>query len=198
MDPRAVPLRGLDRRDQVLVTADQRRVADRPVSGQRLQIRADERVDALLLIVGVEVAQPDLDVGQLGDGLLLGGVDTAPGAVVPVHPQQTAVREDRPGLVDEGLDQPLGVEVERPAVLVAGDQQTGGGVHIPGVDEDRVRGGRLGHLGEHALEKLIRALQLSADIRIVHTGFIVCAVTERAQPVAPTRGYLGSRKFSLA
>lgn len=148
----------------------------------------------LLLVVGVEVAESDLDVGQFGDGLLLDGVDPAPGPVVPVHAQESAVREDRAGLVDERLDQPLRIEVEGAPVLGAGDEQPGRRVHIARVHEDRVGRRGLRHLGEHAFEQLVGAVQALADLCdlcLAHTDLIV-----RARPV--THWYLDIQKISLA
>lgn len=145
----------------------------------------------LLLVVGVEVAESDLDVGEFGDGLLLDGVDASPGSVVPVHAQQPAVREDRAGLVDEGLDQPFRIEVEGAAVLGAGDEQSGRGVHIARVHEDRVGRGGLRHLGEHALEQLVGAVQALADLCLVHSGLV-------AGSRSATCWYLDIQKISLA
>jgi hypothetical protein len=140
------------------------------VPGQGLQVGADQRVDALLLVVGVEVAQPDLHVRKFGDGLLFRRVDAASRAVVPVDPQQSAVREDGAGPVDEGLDEALGVEVEGATVLGAGDESSRGRVEVSRVDEDRMCRGRLRDLGEHAREQLVGAVDAGAQGRqvVVH------------------------------
>lgn len=198
VDPGAVPLCGLHGGDQVLVATDQRGVADGAVPGERFEVGADEGVDALLLVVGVEVAEPHLDVRQFGDGLLLGRVGAAAGAVVPVDAEQPAVREDRARLFDERLDQPAGVEVEGAAVLGAGDQETGCGVHVPRVDEDRVGGGSFRDLGEDTLEELVRQVQAVADLVRGGGGIGVAHAELCVRGGVTTCGYLDIQKISLA
>lgn len=168
-------LGGLDGGDQVLVAADEDGVADGAVAGEGFEVTADQGVDALLLVVGVEVAEADLDVGEGGDGELLGGVDAAAGAVVPVDAEQAAVGEDLAGPVDEGVDEPLGVEVEGAAFLGAGDQASGGGVEVAGVDEDGVGGGGLRHLRQHAFQEFVGAVDAG-----VERGQVIVVVQHRS------------------
>ena len=86
----AVGLCALDRGHHVLVAREQHRVGDRAVAGQRLQVGADLGVHALLLAAVVEVAQPQLDPGELGDHPLVDGRHAVARRVEPVDPQQLA------------------------------------------------------------------------------------------------------------
>jgi len=160
------------------------------VAGEGFEVRADEGVDALLLVVRVEVAQANLDVGKLRDRLLFGGVDAPPGAVVPVDPQEPAVREDLAGPVDERLQEALGVEVEGSAVLRAGDQTAGGGVEVPRVDKDRVRRRSLRHLGEYPSEQVVRAVDAVHEGPEVVTHPAHCPAGHAANTTDPVQSSL--------
>ena len=84
VDPHAEGLGRLDRGDHVLVAGDEHGVGDGAVPGQRLQVRPDLGVHALLLAARVQVAEPQLDPGHLGDDPLVDGGHPVAGGVVPV------------------------------------------------------------------------------------------------------------------
>ncbi len=140
----------LDRGHHVLIAGDQDRVGDRPVPGQRLHVRPDLRVHALLLAAGVQVAEPQLDPGHLGDDPLIDRRHPVARRVVPVDPEQIAA-DDLIGVLGDHLDQRDRVHPEIPA-RTGGEQQFARcGIDVADVHHDRVagqdgeRGGEFGH-----------------------------------------------------
>ncbi len=79
--------------------------------GQRLHVRANLRVHALLLAARVEVAEPEFDQWHLGDDTLIDGGHAVAGRIVPVHPQQLTADELVRVLADR-LDERHGVDPE--------------------------------------------------------------------------------------
>ena len=137
--PDAERLGRLDRGHHVLVARDQHRVGDGPVPGQRLHVRPDLGVHALLLAARVQVAEPELDPGHLGDDPLVDGRHPVPGGVVPVDPEQLAA-DDLVGVLGDHLDQRDGVDPEIAPRARTEQQFTRGRVDIADVHHDRVAG----------------------------------------------------------
>jgi hypothetical protein len=110
------------------------------VPGQRLKVGAQLRVDALLLALRVEVAEPQLHQGQVGDHSLVDGGLPFRSGVEPVDPQELAT-EPLGRVCRQRADELLGGD----AVLAPGtgvqQQRSGGGVQVTRVDENRVAGG---------------------------------------------------------
>jgi hypothetical protein len=71
-------------------------------------------VHALLLAAGVQVAEPELDPGHLGDDALVDGRHPVAGRVVPVDPEQLAA-DELVGVLGDDLDQRDRVDPEIPA-----------------------------------------------------------------------------------
>jgi hypothetical protein len=111
--PDAEGLGGLDGRHHVLVAGDQHRVGDRAVPGERLHVGADVGVHALLLAARVQVAEPQLDPGHLGDDALVDGRHPVPCRVVPVDAEQLAA-EQLIGVLGDGLDEAYRVHAVLP------------------------------------------------------------------------------------
>ena len=137
--PDAVGLGRLHRGHHVLVPGHQHGVGDGPVPGQRLHVRADLGVHTLLLAPGVQVAQPQLDLGQLGDDPLVDGGHPVPGRVVPVDPEQLAP-DELVGVLADGLDERHGVDPEVPPRAGLEQQLAGGSENVAHVDHHGVAG----------------------------------------------------------
>jgi hypothetical protein len=139
VDPDPVGLGRVDRGHHVLVPGDQHRVGDGPVPGQRLHVGADLGVHALLLATGVEVAQAQLDLGQLGDDPLVDGGHPVAGRVVPVDPEQLAAHQFV-GVLADGLDERDRIDPEVPARAGAEQQLARGSENVAHVDHHGVAG----------------------------------------------------------
>ena len=150
VNPHAERLGRLDRWHHVLVARDEDRVGDRPVPGQGLHVRPDLGVHALLLTARVQVAEPELDPGHLGDDPLVDGRHPVAGGVIPVDAEQFAA-DQLVGVLGDHLDQRDGVDPEIPARARPEQQFTRRGIDIADVHHDRVagqdgkRGSEFGH-----------------------------------------------------
>src|SRR5216110_1855037 len=74
--------------DAVLSAGDEHGVGDGAVPGQGLHVRPDLRIHPLLLAARVQVAEPELHPGHLGDHPLVDRGHPVPCGVVPVDPEQ--------------------------------------------------------------------------------------------------------------
>jgi hypothetical protein len=150
VDPHPVGLGRLDRGHHVLVARDEHRVGDGPVPGQRLHVRPDLRVHALLLAARVQVAEPQLDPGHLRDDPLVDGRHPVPGRVVPVDPEQLAP-DQIVGVLGDQLNQRDRVDPEIAAGARPEEQFARRGINVANIHHDRVagqdgkRGGEFGH-----------------------------------------------------
>jgi len=113
VDPDPEGLGRLDRGDHVLIARDEDGVGDGPVPGQRLHVGPDLGVHALLLAARVQVAEPELDPGHLGDDPLVDGRHPVAGGVVPVDAEQFTA-DDLVGVLGDHLDQRDRVDPEIP------------------------------------------------------------------------------------
>jgi hypothetical protein len=139
VDPDAITLGGLHGGQHVLVARQQHRVGDRTMPGQRLQVGAELGVHALLLALGVEVAEPQLHQGQVGDDALVHRGLPARRRVEPVHPQELAA-ELFVGAVGQRPDELLRGDPVLPAGAGVEQQGARGRVEIARVDEDGIAG----------------------------------------------------------
>jgi len=112
---------------------------------QPLSVPGGRSVAAALLAAGVQVAEPQLDPGHLGDDALVNGGHPVAGRVVPVDPEQLAA-DDLVGVLGDDLDQRDRVDPEFAARAGSEQQLTCGGVNIPDVNHDRISG-EDGHRG---------------------------------------------------
>jgi hypothetical protein len=135
--PDAVRLGRLDRGHHVLVAGHQHRVGDGPMPGQGFHVRADLRVHALLLAARVQVAEPQLHPGHLGDHPLVDGGHPVPGRVIPVDPEQFAA-DQAVGMPGERLDQLVRVDPVLPPGADAEQEFARRGVDITDINHDRV------------------------------------------------------------
>jgi hypothetical protein len=121
------------------------------VPGQGLHVGPDLGVHALLLAARVQVAEPELDPGHLGDDPLVDGRHPVAGGVVPVDAEQFAA-DDLVGVLGDHLDQRDRVDPEIPPRARPEQQLTRRGIDIADVHHDRVAGqdGKRGcEIGHH-------------------------------------------------
>ena len=134
-DPQAQILHVGDDLGQVLFRADDQRIGDGVVAGQRGQVPVDLGFHALPA-AGADLRHPQLDAGQVGQGVLFGGAAPVDRGLVPVAAQQRQAGP-LPGQPAHELQQPLVVPGDRFAA--AGSVHGHGTIreHVACVNEQR-------------------------------------------------------------
>src|SRR5690606_35651457 len=120
---------------EVLVAADQDRVGERAVAGEGHQVAVDLGVDALAA-AGADAAEPQLEAGQFGQRVVLGGAAALDRGLVPVAAQEG---QSGPfsGEVAQELQEPAEVPRDGVAMACAVHRHRAVGQQVAGVYEQR-------------------------------------------------------------